>query len=116
MLKPGIQTSEGKTSIGIIAAGCFFIYYILSSRYNIMPPVDQVLANADTAVDIAKTYAAEIPLDVTSGNLYDTSTIMAVLFSMYKIYSKYTDGRVDLKKEEIIIKSKNISLLTEAQK
>lgn len=111
MLKPGMQSSEGKTSIGIIAAGCFFIYYILSSRNPTMPSIDHILANAENAVDIAKAYADANAAGVAdpSGNIFDGGAIVAILFSVYKTYSKYTDGRVSLKLEEGKIKNTDAS-------
>ena len=103
MVKPGIQSSEGQTSIGIIVAGCYFIYYILSSRNPEAPSIDLILANAENAIDIAKAYAETSPELGTSNNIFDGSAIIALLFSMYKTYSKYTDGRVNLKKEEAVL-------------
>lgn len=102
MLKPGMQTSEGKTSMGIIVAGCFFIYYILSSRIPSTPSLDYLLANADSALEIAKAYAANNSINTAnqSGSIFDGGAIIALLFSMYKTYGKYVDGRVTLKLNE----------------
>lgn len=106
MLKSGLKTSEGKTSLGIITAGAFFIYYILSNRYN-TPSIENILANAESAVDIAKAYADNSQSDMSniSGDAFDTSAIVALLFGMYKTFSKYSDDRVSLKKEEVKLKA-----------
>lgn len=105
MITPGLQTSEGKKSLGILVAGATGIYYILSSRNPELPEIGQLLANAESAVDIAKAYTTTVPTENTisnvSGQAFDASTIIAILFGMYKTFSKYTDERTNLKTKDI---------------
>lgn len=116
MLEPGMKSSEGRSALGIILAGGFCIYYILSSRNPSLPSVDHLLANADDAVSIAKAYATNINIPSTSDNIFDGGTVMALLFGIYKTYSKYTGGRVTLKIEDGKIKLKESILVANINK
>lgn len=99
MLEPGFKSSESRKSLGIVTACGFFIYYILSKKYN-MPDIDVLLANAGNAVEIAQAYAESAKTSVAK-DAFDSGTIIALLIGMYKTTTNYNDGRITLKKEDM---------------
>jgi len=98
MLKPSRSSVEGQSAIGMLIAGAFFLYTILTSRHPELPPVEEVLKHAESAKDIAEAY------NMNGGSIYgliDLGQSSVVIALMYKVYSKFTDSRTELKKKDM---------------
>jgi hypothetical protein len=98
MLKPSFKSIEGQSLGGVLLGGLACLYTIFTGDDGI--PIDQVLAHAESAKEIAALYAQEATNAGASG-LVGIGKAGVVLVFMYKMYSKFTDSRTDLKTTEI---------------
>ena len=98
MLKPSFKSIEGQSLGGVLLGGLACLYAIFTGDDGI--PIDQILAHAESAKDIAAIYAQEATTAGASG-LVGIGKAGVVLVFMYKMYSKFTDSRTDLKTAEL---------------
>jgi len=104
MLKSSIESLEGKKSIAILIAGIAGIYYILKQKNPELPPMDDLLKHVGSVAELSKYYAgleASGSISSPQNGAYDFGTIGAIIFGMYKVYSKFTDSRTNLKIADI---------------
>ena len=95
MLKPSFKSVEGQSVYAVIIGALVMLYDILGGNNSV--PVDQLIEHAKTAKEIAAAYGIN---DVATGG-WDTAKVVAILAFVYKIYSRFTDSRTELKKKEL---------------
>ena len=100
MLKPSYKSIEGQSIYAVIGGGLVLLYEILAGSAGDVIPVEELLQHAQTAKDIAAAYHA----DVTTVEGWGTAKVIAILTFIYKIYSRFTDSRTELKKKEMEVK------------
>lgn len=97
MLKPAFKSLEGQSVTGVIVGSLFLLYQVLTGGEPDTASVELMLSTATEAKEIAQAYAASVQTETLSelGSLGKTS---AILVFVYKIWAKFNDGRIELKK------------------
>lgn len=98
MLKPSFKSLEGQSLGGVLLGGLACLYTIFTGDDAV--PLDQILAHAESAKEVAAIYAQEATNTGASG-IVGMGKAGVVLVFMYKMYAKFTDARTDLKASEL---------------
>jgi hypothetical protein len=98
MLKQAYKSLEGQSLGGVLLGGLACLYVIFTGDDN--ASLDQVLAHAESAKDLAAIYAQEA-VNKGSAGMVGLGKAGVVLAFMYKMYAKFTDSRTKLKAVEI---------------
>lgn len=100
MIKPSFKSLEGQSLAGVLFGGLACLYTIFTGDDSI--PIEGILEHAQSAKDVAAIYAQEVASKSNAGYA-GIGKAGVVLVFMYKMYSKFTDSRTELKKTEAAI-------------
>lgn len=103
MLKPSFQTLEGQAAAVLLGAGLVFLYFTITGNSHFDPShvinqVDLILKNPQIN-SIAGVSAYQQA--VTVSDTFDLGKIGAILLFVYKVWSKFSEYRTDLKKKDV---------------
>lgn len=96
MLKPSFKSTEGQSLLAVVVGGMVLLYELLNGDASGGLHTEELLRHAETAKDIAAAYRANVNIEG-----WGTAKVVAVLAFIYKMYGRFSDGRVELKKKEL---------------
>ena len=97
VIKPAYKSLEGQSLAGVLLGGLYLLKDFLGASSVQLPSPEELAKYATTAQDIAAALKAGNNIDFTA--LASTGKTGFVLFFMYKMYTRFLDSRVELKKE-----------------
>lgn len=97
VVKPAYKSLEGQSLAGVLLGGLYLLKDFLGADSVQLPSPEELANYATTAQDIAAALKAGNTLDFTA--ITSTGKTGFVLFFMYKMYTRFLDSRVELKKE-----------------
>ena len=90
MIKSSIKSTEGQTMVATIIGGGYLLYSMLTgsegTQIDLAPIAEQAVALNDV---------------LTTTDWTEMGTVGIVVTFIYKMYSKFTDGRITLKTKEL---------------
>ena len=104
VIKPAYKSLEGQSLAGVLLGGLYLLKDFLGGDSVQLPSPEELAKYASTAQDIAAALKAGNGIDLTT--IASTSKTGFVLFFMYKMYTRFLDSRVELKKEAMKYKTK----------
>lgn len=97
IIKPAYKSLEGQSLAGVLLGGLYLLKDFLGDSSVQLPSPEELAKYATTAQDIATALKAGNGIDLTA--LASTGKTGFILFFMYKMYTRFLDSRVELKKE-----------------
>ena len=105
MIKPSFKTLEGQAAAVLLGAGLVFLFFTISGNSHFDPAhvvnqVDLLLKNPQIN---SAAGASAYQQAVTVSDTFDLGKIGAILLFVYKVWSKFSEHRTDLKKEDVAL-------------
>ena len=97
IIKPAYKSLEGQSLAGVLLGGLYLLKDFLGGDSIQLHSPEEMAKYAATAQEIATALKAGNGLDL--GAITSTGKTGFVLFFMYKMYTRFLDSRVELKKE-----------------
>lgn len=96
MLKPSFKSIEGQSVYAVVLGAMVLLYELFTGSDASSISIDTIMQQAESAKELASAYQLS-----NIGEGWGTAKVAVILAFVYKIYTRFTDSRTELKKKEM---------------